>query len=140
MSDGFAPSRSISCSCAIDNKSSPSLASMVFSSDPFESLKWTVILEVFEVGKTRRPSAQRIHQPCSWIWPGYITVPDTFARIFSTNHVDKYYALDEECIFRVRGGTHCAALVLRDNWRTDRGLRESSLLECEASIKTRFEK
>ena len=40
-----APSKSMSCSCAIDRISSSSLTSTVFNRSPFESLKWTLILE-----------------------------------------------------------------------------------------------
>lgn len=39
-----APSKSISCSCATDNKSSPSFASTVLIIVPFESSKWILIL------------------------------------------------------------------------------------------------
>ena len=70
----YTPSKSISCSCAIDKISSPSLTSTIFSRSPFEFLKLTLILEGckgLESGKVRStsttylvPEGGRVTFPC----------------------------------------------------------------------------
>jgi hypothetical protein len=58
MASEALPSRSMSCSCAMERISSPSFASTVFKSSPLASLKWILMLPRGRV-RTAGPGRQR---------------------------------------------------------------------------------